>query len=488
MKRIIKTCLIGCLLWYVFSTSVFAAENTYYLDEMAMSITVSDNHIVFTRDTDEKDPNLIMLGITKSELLSFMYQYNIYLDVCDSDFKYEVEVAIEDSLVTDFNDLGDTALLLLSEGLAEQVKNSGTIYLSSEVYQHSQTKFLKILMTQSVNEISMYELQYITVINGKAATISINAQSEETILEEESLLKGMIDSIDFDAIPEPSDPPVQTPAFTYTDANSGLMFTVPENWAEEPLNEERDYIDAKFISKLKEPLSIVYTSEDLWSLFTESEKQQYSRKDIDNTYITKTEFAAMNGCKEEDVFMASFAGKEYFCAEIMNTGAADGVTFSMPMTVLTRFENGYVYIFQFSGMYESTCYEDFEFLMNSVIYPAESEETSEEIKEEVMPDFDFEISKWQNQGAIVHPQMKEPLSIDSIFLNLCLTILIYTIPIVIYRYAIIKKPVDKKKAKIITIIWGIIAFIGVSVIMVLTRGSGTAGVRYCCGARLITVF
>jgi len=61
-----------------------------------------------------------------------------------------------------------------------------------------------------------------------------------------------------------------------------------------------------------------------------------------------------------------------------------------------------------------------------------------------------------------------------ILLNLIATFIIYSAPIIIYRYAVKKTSVEKKKAKKITIIYGIIAFFVMSVLITLINGSGAA--------------
>ena len=71
---------------------------------------------------------------------------------------------------------------------------------------------------------------------------------------------------------------------------------------------------------------------------------------------------------------------------------------------------------------------------------------------------------WQTSGGIV-----------TLLLNLFFTILVYSFPIIIYRYAIKKSPVEKKKAKAITIIYGICAFIAMSFLISAINGKGAAG-------------
>lgn len=59
--------------------------------------------------------------------------------------------------------------------------------------------------------------------------------------------------------------------------------------------------------------------------------------------------------------------------------------------------------------------------------------------------------------------------------SVLLTITVYSLPIMIYRFAIRRAPVDKRKAKIISIIYGIAAFLVMTVIVFLFSETGTVG-------------
>ena len=60
-------------------------------------------------------------------------------------------------------------------------------------------------------------------------------------------------------------------------------------------------------------------------------------------------------------------------------------------------------------------------------------------------------------------------------IGLLLTIVIYSIPIIVYRYGIRKAPVEKKKAKRITIVYAGIAFVAMSAILYFVFENGIAG-------------
>ena len=121
-----------------------------------------------------------------------------------------------------------------------------------------------------------------------------------------------------------SDPAAQTAAYTYTDAASGLSFTVPANRAEAPLSDERNIIDAKFLSNGEDGATIFFTVEDLFPGLAEANKGQLSRGDIGNSVFSKSEIADALGCKTSEVSTVTVGGREYYYAETAITETTTG--------------------------------------------------------------------------------------------------------------------------------------------------------------------
>lgn len=161
----------------------------------------------------------------------------------------------------------------------------------------------------------------------------------------------------------------------YTDEESGLSFTVPTNWVETPMSKEREYLDVKFTSNTSEGLSIIFASEDIFELedfkseLSGFEKLFLSREMMGNDLFTPADIAKMLGCKESNVSVVTFGDREYFCAEFAASGEIYGLTISIPSTCLVRCENGYFYMFLFSGNRNHEYYDDFESLVTSAKYP-----------------------------------------------------------------------------------------------------------------------
>lgn len=380
MSRIFKFLLSFCLAFCLLPSYAFAANTTYELDELGMSIELPSNHVVFTRDIEANDPNLSAYGLTKEGMSSLMLERSIYLNAWDEDVNYEIIVTMVDSPFEDYNQFSDTTLNGFVSALETEYASMGITFIRSDFYQHSQAKFAKIYISQPNNGDTAYGLQYHTVYNGKAINITLQSYSGEIDSSREAIIQKIVDTIRFDTAPQFSAPPAQTRAFTYTDKDSGMTFTVPANWIESPMNENREYIDVKFTSNLEEGLCIIFSSQDVYELedfkleLSATEQLLLTRDVIGNDIFTKADIAEIYGCKEKDVSMVTYSGKEYYSAKIITSGTAYGLTISTPMVYLVRCENGYMYIFQFSGAKDSPYFSDFENLVSSVKYPVFEDE------------------------------------------------------------------------------------------------------------------
>ena len=446
MKRMIKALLFG-ISWSVLrSTTALAAENDikYHLDELGMSISIPSDLAVFTRDIKANDPNLKLFGQTKESMLSIMKNGNIYLNALDKNGEYEIIVTMLDSPLENYALLSDTTLTALASSVTDAYKEAGITIDSSAIHQHHQAKFLELNIHQIIDGKTVYGLQFNTVYGGKAINVTFQSYSGEIGRTRQILMQhNILSNVQFDAAPPKPEVSSPTSSFTYKDPNSNTTFTVPENWVEVPMSEERESINAKFTSNLEEGLCIIYASQDIYSELTPSERISISRTDIDNSILTKEDVAEMVSGTAQDISMVSYGGAEYFLAEVTASGTAYGLSVSMPMVCAVHCENGYMYIFQFFAEKSSSYFKDFETMLSSVSYPA--------------------VSPLQQ------------LSLGHLLFSLLITISVYSLPIAIYRYSIKKEPVDKKKAKTITIVYAIGAFVVMSILVFTINGEGAAG-------------
>lgn len=240
---------------------------------------------------------------------------------------------------------------------------------------------------------------------------------------------------------------------TYTDPKTNLTFVVPANWTESPLSEERETINVKFTSTEDDSTMILYGSIDLWDAMTASERSGYTRSDIDNGFFNKSDLADIFGVTNNELKSVFYGNQRYYTATVITNAELYGVEFAVNTTQMICIENGYLYFFQFSSTGGDKLYSDFEALLTSVEYPTPA-----------APETPYPVSS--------------PYSLGNILLNLVITIAIYSLPIIFYRYDIKRTPVERKKAKIITIIYGICAFIILAIIIFATGGTSISVIAF----------
>lgn len=386
MRRILLCWLIIGLL----VVSVSAAGSEYWLDEVGMTMEIPADLVVFTRDIQSDDPNLRAYGLTKDELSSLMLEQSIYLNAWDPDINYEIIVTMIKSPFEDYNQFSDTMLSTLISAFEEDYERSGMTWIRSELYQHRQAKFAKIYISQPMNGETVYGLQYHTVYDGKAINLTLHSYSGPIDSNAETVLQEIVEDVRFDTEPQYKTPPAETEAFLYTDPDSGMTFTVPANWVEAPMMEERETLDVKFSSNLEEGLTMMFSSQDILELedveteLSAGERFFLSRADMDNQMVDKSHFAEIYGCAETDVSMVTYGGKEYYMTETVGEDTISGMSLSVPMVNLTRIENGYYYTFHFFGPSGSAYFEDFEALVTSAGYPLIEDELAAHRKSVVL--------------------------------------------------------------------------------------------------------
>lgn len=449
MKRIFSIILLLTIAISISTTAYAASSKTYILDDLGMSIDIPSEYVVFTRNISDNDPNLSIYGLNKDDISELMESGNIFLNAWDDVVNFEIIVTMIDSPISDFNLMSDTMLNTLASSFKTEYANSGVTVEKYEIYQHDQAKFIKIYINQPNGTDKAYGLQYYTVYDNKAINVTMHSYSGKIDSEKESILKSIVSTVHFDKSPMLPETVAETNSFVYKDKETGCEFTVPANWSQESLSQDREFLDVKFTSNKDQGLSILYGSSDIWAEMSSSERKGLSRSDVNGSMFSSEEWAEIMGVDQSKVSTVSYGGKEYYKYVLTSTSSTYGINIDVTMTCLMRIENGYAYTFQFSGDSKNAYHKDFESLVGSVKYPAVENTSS--------------------------PDIFGEFSMINILISSLITIAIYSVPIIIYRYGIVKKPVEKARAKKITIIYGIIAFIVMSALIFVINGSGAAG-------------
>ncbi len=384
MKKI-TIFLYVLILFCISSVTTYSASinnsdsgNTYNIDEYGVSITIPSEYIVITRDIPDDDPNLSEIGLSKSEMLSLMISGNSYLDALDKNTNSEIVVTIRESPVPDFNLCDDAMLEDLMSTLLPGFDEAGVNLGNIEVYQNQQAKYIKIQVDHQLNgSDKTYAIEYLTSCNDILLCLTLSSYSGKIDPSTEKVLNTIVDSIKFEELPVDSADYADKQASVYKDEEAGCEFTMPGGWSRDDFLTEAKLLDVKFKSDKNDSMTILYGSEDIWGNLPSRIKKDSFREDYDNSMLTSDDVADMLGASGSELSKVYYNGYEYYKYVYDYSASKNGIEVSVKMTSILRIENGYMYMFQFSGDSSSPYYSDFESVLESAEY---SEETNAKLE------------------------------------------------------------------------------------------------------------
>lgn len=366
-NRIIQIVITLVCLFSLLTLPAHAASSKYTIPELDLTISIPDEYDVFTLDMSSNDPLFSDYGTTKADVDTQFAASSIYLNAISTVRSEEIVVTMTDSVLTDFNGMGDTALLVWASGLANEYANYDIIVTDYDVYHHDQLTFIRIYFHNAEN--TVYGLQFFTVSNEQAMNFTLRSYEGSISNSQQNMICTIVDSIQLNYEVEAIHTIETSPAFLYTDKETGVTFTVPAGWNKAAFSEQRDYLETMFESTEEPGLIITYSSIDLWSELPASERAGYSKSDFSSDLFTKQDIADMFGTSKYLVDDITYDGVHYF--KIATTAEKEemGLKVTVTMTQLFRVENGRGYFFQFAGDESSPYYSDFVSLIKSAKFP-----------------------------------------------------------------------------------------------------------------------
>lgn len=375
MKRfcVLVLCFVLVLTAFL-PMSVTAASNKYCVSELGLEVTFPEGYTVITRDTPADDPIFYEVGVTKTEIMNQFEAGNIYLNAISDQYNEEIVVTMMENMIENFSLLSDTILDALINTILDQYSGYGYAISNCEIYHHRQAKFIKFYFTDAAN--TVHGLQYYTVYDGKAINFTMRSYEGSISSRQETAMKTTVDSILFDHDPPVAEEGEDTDPFLYTDIDSGVTFTVPANWKQKEFSEDRELIDVKFASSKESGCTMVFGSIDMWEQMPASERSGYTRSEINNSAFTVFDIAQMYDTTFDKISTVTYNGVKYFACDLDSSAITGDI--AMSLTLLVYIDNGWMYLFQFSGAKTHKLYSDFEKLLNSVEYPVVSNVENQE--------------------------------------------------------------------------------------------------------------
>ena len=367
--------LLFFLLALLLTISVCAAQTqTCSIDELHMRIDVPADHIVYMRNMDPDDPALEDLGMSAEQLTQRFTAGDIYLDVlCSADAGYEYLMTMVPNPMESMT-LFDESNMDLILGLLKDEFTAGGVEVSAiDLYSNGQIPFVRAEGSTTLNGVDLQLLIYYTVHNYQAITLSAQYMGDALPEEVKTTAREMVDSIRFD---ETYVPDVTFPSFPYTDSETGVSFTVPEDWVDAKESNQKYYteeqekvIKANFACAKAPDLGILYSCYDVMEEMPGLFKLVGDRSMIDQEVVELEDIIETIPFDVRKSSTETIGGREFYVLEVAGTSELNGVKMDFVETDVIRVQNGFEYAFSFSGTADDPRYADFLSLVESAEFP-----------------------------------------------------------------------------------------------------------------------
>lgn len=187
------------------STSVFAAGSVYELEGDSLQFTVPEGAYVFTPDTLSNDKQWAEAGIEDPvEYINLYGELGVAAHISLNNNADNIYLSKKTSDTTEYyHSLADASEADMKAFIDQfnSTSESGTTESTGELYEGGKFPFVRVhIKSEQIGESKViYELHYITVVNGSSYSFNTHSESEITAGLEDSI-KEIVNSVDFSSI------------------------------------------------------------------------------------------------------------------------------------------------------------------------------------------------------------------------------------------------------------------------------------------------
>ena len=451
MKRKIRVLLAALALSLCLGGAAMAAELIpYEFEEYGLTVSLPEDLEVFTLDTPADDPSYALCGLTKEDMDVFLKEGSYCFDAMNRSWEYELTLYVADEADAPAY-LDEELAGLYLEDIVRDYEGESVTVTSSGIYHHDQTEFIKLQYIESWDGIDFDNIAYCTVYGGKVFSLSLYDYTGDITYERESLANKVVNSICFseDLLPEkpykpsapaatPAPPVGVVPPQLYVHEESGASFELKSGWREVRKDPKDGTVVFSPASAPEEYMK--FFCMDLWSQLDKKEQRRTPRSGMDQDALAAETLAAALGGSADAGDMVKVGEYDYF-----RYMTKDEI-------VYIYLKDGKAYTFCFHGNTALQFYNEFLRTIGGAAFP---DLTAAEIEEDAAR------------------YLRSKYSPGDILFSIFVTVAVYSLPIIIYRYLIRRAPVEKKKARHITILYGILSFLLMRVIIMVLHGDSS---------------
>lgn len=174
------------------AVTAFAESTSYEIDELFMSISIPNEMLAITRDSEKTDSYFSKFGLDYKETMNMFKDGNIYLQAMKDDGSLTLTVTMDEDQnsrnINNYNRLDDSDLKdIMNKYLNDEAYKSGTIVESNGV------KYIYLTVSTKSGKKIIQAQQYCTVTNGMSIVITLDAPAGHKLTSDDrDLLSNVI--------------------------------------------------------------------------------------------------------------------------------------------------------------------------------------------------------------------------------------------------------------------------------------------------------
>lgn len=251
--------------------------------------------------------------------------------------------------------------------------SQGAMNVKCESYQGSKDKAICVHYTLNVEQGSQYIVFYFLTHGSNLLTIRFVSFFKAITDKQEKMIRSIVESVEWGKKEYTAGPKGKTDMNIFTDYETGLSFMVPSGWNEVKFVAGEESKKAKYRIGT-ENVWVLYESGDLWGTIEQSygsfiSTLKLSRADFGNDFLSKEMIMQWFDCKDDEVYLNTIGGQEYFCVKKATKYTAGNVSIENHDTIYICMRDAYLYWFQLSGVDTFGFEDQFNRFIKTIEYP-----------------------------------------------------------------------------------------------------------------------
>ena len=197
--RRMTSLMAALLVLFGMTLSASALDDTYRFDDFGMSLKISKNYYVITRDTPQDDAVFSTLKLNYADTMAAFEAADIYLRAYDPDGIFQISLTVRkdenSASVNNYSELSESE----RKGILDTLTAEPSVTSAAEV-KHGGNIFFDISRESTADGAPLYISQCNTIINGLQIDLSIRKSGEPLVSSEAKVLTAVAGSLEFDQI------------------------------------------------------------------------------------------------------------------------------------------------------------------------------------------------------------------------------------------------------------------------------------------------